>query len=147
MPFALSRTKIALFLECPRCFWIDVRAKLRRPSGPPFSLNVAVDHLLKNEFDRYRGGTVVPPRVKKEGLAFIPAAHPDLPAWRHNFHGVRVEHARTIGTVLLQIGIVLELVAVALHERLSIRDLQRSLGQMTSALSPLTVTVLPGGRY
>ena len=92
MSQAISRSKVELFLECPRCFWLDVRAKLRRPSGPPFSLNVAVDHLLKNEFDRYRGGAVVPPRVAKEGLAYIPAAHPDLPHWRLNFQGVRVDH-------------------------------------------------------
>ncbi len=95
MPQAISRSKVELFLQCPRCFWLDVRAKLRRPSGPPFSLNVAVDHLLKNEFDRYRGGTEVPPRLAREGLAFIPAAHPELVAWRHNFTGVRVEHAPT----------------------------------------------------
>lgn len=93
MPQPISRTKVELFLACPRCFWLDVRARLRRPSGPPFTLNTAVDHLLKNEFDRYRGGAEVPPRVAKEGLAYIPAAHPDLPAWRHNFRGVRVEHA------------------------------------------------------
>jgi hypothetical protein len=93
MPQPISRTKVELFLNCPRCFWLDVRARLRRPSGPPFTLNTAVDHLLKNEFDRYRGGAVVPPRVAKEGLAYIPATHPDLPDWRHNFRGVRVEHA------------------------------------------------------
>jgi hypothetical protein len=95
----ISRSRVELFLDCPRCFWLDVRAKLRRPSGPPFTLNVAVDHLLKNEFDRYRGGTVVPPRVAREGLAYIPAAHPDLPGWRHNFQGVRVEHAASGLTV------------------------------------------------
>jgi CRISPR/Cas system-associated exonuclease Cas4 (RecB family) len=92
MPLALSRSRVELFLQCPRCFWLDVRAKLRRPSGPPFSLNVAVDHLLKNEFDRYRGGTTVPPRLAREGLGFVPAAHPELHLWRQNFKGVRVDH-------------------------------------------------------
>ena len=96
---ALSRTKVELFLGCPRCFWLDVRARLRRPSGPPFTLNTAVDHLLKNEFDRYRGGTVVPPRLASAGLAFIPAAHAELPDWRHNFRGVRVDHAASGLTV------------------------------------------------
>jgi hypothetical protein len=96
---AVSRTKVELFLQCPRCFWLDVRAKLRRPSGPPFSLNVAVDHLLKNEFDRYRGDAEVPPRLAREGLVFIPAAHPELERWRHNFTGVRVDHAASGLTV------------------------------------------------
>ncbi|GIL05439.1 MAG: hypothetical protein BroJett031_19590 [Betaproteobacteria bacterium] len=96
---ALSRSKIDLFLNCPRCFWLDVRAKIRQPPGFPFNLNNAVDHLLKNEFDRYRGGTTVPPRLQREGLALIPAAHRELPKWRHNFTGVRVEHAPTGLTV------------------------------------------------
>jgi CRISPR/Cas system-associated exonuclease Cas4 (RecB family) len=96
---ALSRSKIDLFIQCPRCFWLDVRAKIRQPPGYPLNLNSAVDHLLKNEFDRYRGGTVVPPRLQREGLALIPAAHPELPRWRHNFTGVRVEHASTGLTV------------------------------------------------
>jgi hypothetical protein len=92
---ALSRSKVDLFLQCPRCFWLDVKAKVRRPPGFPFNLNSAVDHLLKNDFDRYRGGDVVPPRLAREGLALRPAAHPELPRWRHNFTGVRVEHAST----------------------------------------------------
>jgi CRISPR/Cas system-associated exonuclease Cas4 (RecB family) len=96
---ALSRSKIDLFLTCPRCFWLDVRAKIRQPPGFPFNLNNAVDHLLKNEFDRYRGGTTVPPRLQREGVALIPAAHRELPKWRHNFTGVRVEHAPTGLTV------------------------------------------------
>lgn len=92
---ALSRSKIDLYLQCPRCFWLDVKAKIRRPPGFPFNLNSAVDHLLKNEFDRYRGGDVVPPRLARDGLSYRPAAHPELQRWRHNFTGVRVEHAPT----------------------------------------------------
>jgi len=38
----LSRSKIDLFVECPRCFWLDVGQGVRRPSGPPFTLNNAV---------------------------------------------------------------------------------------------------------
>ena len=47
-PFAVSRTKIDLFRECPRCFYLDRRLGIRRPSGPPFLLNSAVD--LKKRF-------------------------------------------------------------------------------------------------
>lgn len=95
----LSRSKVELFLQCPRCFWLDVKAGIRQPPGFPFNLNSAVDHLLKNEFDRYRGGAVVPPRLQRAGLALIPAHHPELPQWRHNFTGVRVSHAPTGLTV------------------------------------------------
>ena len=60
MARALSRSKVELFLQCPRCFWLDAVAGVRQPPGFPFNLNSAVDHLLKNEFDRYRGGAEVP---------------------------------------------------------------------------------------
>ena len=95
MARSLSRTKVELFLQCPRCFWLDAVAGVKQPPGFPFNLNSAVDHLLKNEFDRYRGGTEVPPRLAREGLSYVPAAHPELQRWRHNFTGVRVEHAPT----------------------------------------------------
>jgi len=91
----LSRSKIELFQRCPRCFWLNVNAKIRQPSGPPFSLNVAVDHLFKNEFDAYRGGGVVPPRLAAAGIDCIPAAHADLSKWRHNFTGVSAVHEPT----------------------------------------------------
>jgi hypothetical protein len=48
---------------------------------------VAVDHLFKNEFDLSRGKGV-PARLAKEGLSFIPVAHPKLDQWRENFKGV-----------------------------------------------------------
>ena len=46
----LSRSKIDLFVECPRCFWLDVAQGVRRPSGPPFTLNNAVDALLEARY-------------------------------------------------------------------------------------------------
>ena len=49
----LSRSKIGLFQECPRCFYLDNRLGLKRPPGYPFNLNTAVDTLLKREFDAH----------------------------------------------------------------------------------------------
>jgi len=51
-PFALSRSKVELFQDCPRCFYLDRRLGIARPPGFPFNLNSAVDALLKTEFDR-----------------------------------------------------------------------------------------------
>ena len=53
-PFRLSRTRIEMFLDCPRCFYLANRLGLGRPSMPGFSLNTAVDELLKKEFDLLR---------------------------------------------------------------------------------------------
>ena len=50
-PFKLSRSKIDLFIECPRCFYFDRKIGVARPPGFPFALNSAVDTLLKKEFD------------------------------------------------------------------------------------------------
>jgi hypothetical protein len=42
-PFALSRSKVELFMDCPRCFYLDRRLGISRPPGFPFNLNPAVD--------------------------------------------------------------------------------------------------------
>ena len=51
--FNISRTRIELFMECPRCFYIDRRLGVDRPPGFPFTINNTVDSRLKSEFDKY----------------------------------------------------------------------------------------------
>jgi len=91
----LSRSKIDLFTECPRCFWLDVARGIPRPSGPPFTLNNAVDALMKAEFDRYRAAQEPHPLFVAAGLDAVPFRHPELDRWRHNFTGVRWADAET----------------------------------------------------
>jgi len=64
-----------LFLECPRCFYMDVVKKVKRPLGFPFSLNNAVDTLLKKEFDHHRMAGTQHPIQKDFGINAIPAQH------------------------------------------------------------------------
>lgn len=85
----LSRSKIELFIECPRCLWLDVARGIPRPSGPPFTLNNAVDALMKAEFDHYRAEGEPHPLFASVGLDAVPFRHADLDRWRHNFTGVR----------------------------------------------------------
>jgi PD-(D/E)XK nuclease superfamily len=85
----LSRSKVDLFIECPRCLWLDVARGIPRPSGPPFTLNNAVDTLMKAEFDRYRAAAEPHPLFATVGLDAVPFRHADLDRWRHNFTGVR----------------------------------------------------------
>ena len=85
----LSRSKIELFIDCPRCFWLDVARGIPRPSGPPFTLNNAVDALMKAEFDRYRTAGEPHPLFATAGLDAVPYRHAELDRWRHNFTGVR----------------------------------------------------------
>lgn len=87
-PYKISRSKIELFVQCPRCFWLDARLKIKRPDGPPFSLNKAVDELLKKEFDGYRKKAEAHPIMITNDLDAKPFDHPDLDVWRENFVGV-----------------------------------------------------------
>ena len=78
-----------------RCFYLDRRRGIARPSGPPFNLNSAVDALLKSEFDRYRAIGAPHPLMSEAGLNAVPEPHPQLAVWRANFKGVRTLHAET----------------------------------------------------
>lgn len=94
-PFKLSRSKIDLFVECPRCFYIDRRLGTGRPPGFPFNLNSAVDVLLKKEFDTHRAAGMQHPLLEKYGVDARPVAHDQLDEWRENFKGVQYLHEPT----------------------------------------------------
>lgn len=94
-PHKLSRSKIEDFVRCARCFWLDQRLKISRPSTPPFLINSAVDELLKREFDTYRQKSEPHPWQVERGINARPYAHPDLDKWRHTFTGVQYLHQPT----------------------------------------------------
>jgi CRISPR/Cas system-associated exonuclease Cas4 (RecB family) len=94
-PFKLSRSKIDLFIECPRCFYIDRRLGVGRPPGYPFNLNSAVDHLLKKEFDFHRSIQSAHPLMESYGVDAVPFEHKDMSKWRENFVGVQYKHIDT----------------------------------------------------
>jgi PD-(D/E)XK nuclease superfamily len=91
----ISRNKIELFCRCERCFWLKIVKSISIPEGPAFTLNAAVDHLLKNEMDHHRKTGTVPPILKAHGLSLVPFQHENLDRWRANFTGITVNHART----------------------------------------------------
>ena len=93
--YRISRTKVGLFITCPRCFYLDVRLGIKRPPGFPFSLNSAVDTLLKAELDQYRKEQLPHPYITKTGLNAVPYSHPKLDIWRNNFKGVSFVHEET----------------------------------------------------
>ncbi len=93
--YKLSRSKIELFTQCPRCFWLGERLKIKRPGGPPFRINSAVDELLKKEFDIYRAKAEAHPLMLDNQIKAVPYPHKDLDKWRHNFTGVTTLHEPT----------------------------------------------------
>jgi CRISPR/Cas system-associated exonuclease Cas4 (RecB family) len=103
LPFQLSRSKIDFFLQCPRCFYLAVRLGIKRPSMPGFALNLAVDELLKKEFDLLRKKGQAHELMKKYKIDAVPFSHPDIDTWRNNFVGKRYLHE---GTNLLIFGAI-----------------------------------------
>jgi len=91
----LSRSKIDLFIECPKCFYLDNKLGIKRPPGYPFNLNSAVDTLLKKEFDIHRAKNKVHPLLKSYNIDLVPFKHDMMDEWRENFKGIRVNHKKT----------------------------------------------------
>lgn len=88
-PFKISRSKIDAFIKCPRCMYLDVRCGVKQPDSYPLTLNIAVDALLKKEFDTHRVAQTAHPYMKAYGIDAVPFEHPKMEEWRHNFTGVQ----------------------------------------------------------
>ena len=88
----ISRSGLKLFLDCPRCFWLDLHHKIKRPPGYPYTLSAAVDYLVKQEFDKYREKGTLPPILALSGVEGLKDAKlfngPELSEWRNNFKGI-----------------------------------------------------------
>jgi len=97
-PFTLSRSKIENFSKCPRCFYLDRRLGIDQPPMPSFSLNDAVDVLMKKEFDILRQSQQKHALAEKYKINAVPFQHPDLGVWRddeRNFLGATTLHKPT----------------------------------------------------
>lgn len=95
----LSRSKIELFTECPRCFYLDNKLGTARPRGPSFTLNSAVDTLFKKEFDVHRALGTPHPLMTEYGIDAVPFVHKNMDTWRENFEGIEFFHEETGFTI------------------------------------------------
>jgi RecB family exonuclease len=86
-PFRLSRSRVEAYLRCPRCFYIDRRLGVDQIPGFPFTLNSAVDKLLKKEFDQHRSKQTRHPIMESNGVDAIPFQHEKLNQWRDSLRG------------------------------------------------------------
>lgn len=94
--FRLSRSKIDLFLNCPRCFYLDRRLGIAQPPGFPFNLNSAVDKLLKKEFDIHRAKNTAHPLMQAYGIDAVPYDHEKMDEWRDSLRrGIQYLHKPT----------------------------------------------------
>ena len=86
----LSRSTVEKYLNCPRCCVLEKKYKIKPPSLP-FTLNIAVDNLCKNEFDYYREIQKPHPLFLKHNIDAVPFKHKNLDIWRSNFVGIRYQ--------------------------------------------------------
>ena len=108
-PIQLSPNSLNLFFECPLCFWLEKRMGVKRPQPYPYALNIAVDYLLKEEFDRYRKKGEPHPLMSAHNIqAHLFADQQLLDAWRNNFKGIRYYDAKLDATLFGAVDDILE---------------------------------------
>ncbi|MEK7107258.1 MAG: PD-(D/E)XK nuclease family protein, partial [Patescibacteria group bacterium] len=92
----VSRSNIDIFHECARCFYLDVRLGIARPSFPAFTLNNAVDELMKREFDSHRAKGDAHPLMKEYKIDAVPFNDPRMDEWRDALrYGIQYHHKPT----------------------------------------------------
>jgi hypothetical protein len=105
----LSPNSLNLFLECPLCFWLEKKLKIRRPQPYPYALNSAVDKLLKEEFDGYRAKGEPHPLLIVHNIPAKLFPNQDLlNQWRSNFVGIRYYDSELDATLFGAVDDVLE---------------------------------------
>ncbi len=95
----LSRSTVERYINCPRCCVLEKKYSIKPPSLP-FTLNIAVDNLCKNEFDNFRERQEPHPLFIKHNIDAVPFKHKDFNQWRSNFKGIRyksLEHKYDFG--------------------------------------------------
>jgi len=83
-PLSLSPSSISLFIECPRCFWLDRVKGVKRPSGPFSSLPNGMDRVLKRHFDLHRGDNTPPEELEGRFRGRLFQDIEKLKVWRNN---------------------------------------------------------------
>ncbi len=94
MSFKLSPSSLALFKDCPRCFWLAKHKVWSRPSGAFPSLPSGMDKVLKEHFDRFRDKGQLPPELCSNSDCEKLKLFDDkdlLKIWRNNFKGITWE--------------------------------------------------------
>lgn len=108
-PIQLSPNSLNLYFECPYCFWLDKKQRIKRPPPYPYALNLAVDSLLKEEFDKYRKKKELHPLLVANNIpAKLFPNQELLNEWRNNFKGIRYYDAELDATLFGAVDDILE---------------------------------------
>ncbi len=88
--YKLSPSSLNIFVECPRCFWLQFNKGIKRPLGIFPSLPSGMDAILKVYFDKYMRKKELPPVLANLKLKLFDD-EALLKEWRSNFKGIRYE--------------------------------------------------------
>jgi len=79
----LSPSSLNLFLECQRCFWLQLNENIHRPRGIFPSLPGGMDLVIKDYFDKYREKGELPPEIEGKIDGKLLHDHKLLNKWRN----------------------------------------------------------------
>ena len=85
----ISWSKLELFKECPRCFYYDVKLKVRRPSSDLLTFYNSVDASMKSEMDHCRASNTIPEVISQHDHPYRLSNHPRIGEWRSISQGLK----------------------------------------------------------
>lgn len=104
----LSPSALNVFLECPKCFWLEHVKGIHRPRGIFPSLPGGMDILIKKYFDKYRNVGKLPPEL--EGKVDV-VLFPDIELlnkwrnWRSGLAYIDPESGAILGGAIDDLGV------------------------------------------
>lgn len=84
----LSPSTISLFMECPRCFWLQFNKNIHRPRGIFPSLSGGMDGVIKKYYDKYRKQGKLPPEIEGKVTGKLFDDEKLLKSWQSNWEGL-----------------------------------------------------------
>lgn len=85
----LSNSRLGLYTECPRCFWLEINAGIKRPDTIFPSLPGGLDLLFKRYFDQFRDRGELPPEVQGKLPGKLLPDTQTIDRWRDWRRGIR----------------------------------------------------------
>ena len=99
-PFKISRTKIDLYFDCKRCFYIDQKYGIKRPHGAALVINNHIVNKFKKNLEILRNTkTIIPETTLISESGFTALDHPRVSHWTDPFKGIESFHKTTNMTV------------------------------------------------
>jgi len=87
--FKLSPSTLNLFLECPRCFYKQIKLNQKRPDTIFPSLPSGMDKILKIHFDKHMEKDILPSELKELNNYKLFKDKELLTTWRSVFKGLQ----------------------------------------------------------